>query len=152
MFEKLFTRRSAITNHYAAPLVEERLRYLVHCAQAGVRRETLRAIVAHQASLIRLLDLREDERVHVARIEPAVKQWSLPGGRHSPRAARADARQRFFGHAVRWLRLLDLLDDPRATQHSHADEVAVFAVRVRDERGWSKDTLTPPRSRGRACP
>jgi len=141
MFERLFTRRSAITHHYAAPLVEERLRYLVHCAHTGVRRETLRVIAAHQASLICLLDLREGERVHVARVEAAAKQWSLPGGRHSPRAARAHARQRFFGHAVRWLRFLNLLDEPRATQHSHADKVAVFAAWGRDERGWSEDTV-----------
>ena len=59
MFEELFTRRAAIASHHATPLLEERLRYLVHCAQAGTRRGTLRAIAAHQANLVRLLDLRE---------------------------------------------------------------------------------------------
>lgn len=141
MFEELFTRRAAIANHYATPLVEERLRYLVHCARAGARQGTLRAIAAHQANLVRLLDLREGERVSVTRVEAATGQWSLSGGRHSRRPARADARQRFFGCAVRWLRFVDLLDEPPARQHAHAGEVALFAAQMRDERGWSEDTI-----------
>ena len=141
MFEELFTRRAAIANHYATPLIEERLRYLVHWARAGARQGTLRATAAHQANLVRLLDLREGERVSVTRIEAATGQWSLPGGRHSRRPARPDARQRFFGCAVRWLRFVDLLDDSRARQHAHASEVALLATQMRDERGWSEDTI-----------
>ena len=110
MFEELFTRRAAIVRHYATPLLEERLRYLVHCARAGAQRGTLRAIAAHQANLVRLLDLREGERVSVTRVEAATGQWSLPGGRHCRRPARPDARQRFFGCTVRWLRFLGLLE------------------------------------------
>ena len=98
-------------------------------------------IAAHQANLVRLLDLREGERVNVTRIEATAGQWSLPGGRRSSRPARPDARQRFVGHAVRWLRFLDLLEEPHATQHAHAREVAVFAAQMRDERGWSEDTM-----------
>ena len=141
MFEELFTRRAAIVRHYATPLLEERLRYLVHCARAGTQRGTLRAIAAHQGNLVRLLDLREGERVSVTRVEAATRQWSLPGGRHSKRPARPDARQRFFGCTVRWLRFLGLLEEPHARQHAHADEVALFAAQMRDERGWSEDTI-----------
>ena len=110
MFEELFTRRAAIVRHYATPLLEERLRYLVHCARAGAQRGTLRAIAAHQVNLVRLLDLRAAEPVCVTRVEAATGQWSLPGGRHSRRPARPDARQRFFGCTVRWLRFLGLLE------------------------------------------
>ena len=141
MFEELFNRRAAIARHYDTLLLEERLRYLVHCSQAGARRSTLRAIAAHQANLVRLLDLREGERVSVTRIEAATGQWSTPGGRHSRRPARPDARQRFRGCAVRWLRFVDLLVEPRARQHAHAGEVALFAAQMRDERGWSEETI-----------
>ena len=141
MFEELFTRRATIASHHTTPLLEERLRYLVHCAQAGARRGTLRVIAAHQANLGRLLDLREVERVNVTRIEAAAGQWSLPGGRRSSRLARPDARQRFFGHAVRWLRFLDLLEESHATQHAHAREVALFAAQMRSERGWAEETI-----------
>lgn len=140
MFEELFTRRAAVVRHYATPLLEERLRYLVHCARAGAQRGTLRATAAHQANLVHLLDLRAAERVCVTRVEAATGQWSLPGGRHSRRPARPDARQRFFGCTVRWLRFLGLLEEPHTRQHAHAGEVALFAAQMRDERGWSEDT------------
>ena len=68
MFEELFTRRAAIARHYATPLLEERLRYLVHCARAGAQRGTLRAIAAHQVNLVRLLGLRAAEPVCVTRV------------------------------------------------------------------------------------
>ena len=74
MFEELFTRRAVIARHHITPLFEERLCYLVHCAQAGARRSTLRVVAAHQANLVRLLDLQEGERVSMTRIEAAAEQ------------------------------------------------------------------------------
>ncbi len=141
MFEDLFTRRAIIARYHVTPLLDERLGYLRHCAQGGARRGTLRGVAAHQINLVRFLDLREGERVNMARIEAAARRWSLPGGRHSSRPARADARQRFVGHSVRWLRFADLFEEPLKAQHAHAGEVAVFAAWMRHERGWSEDTV-----------
>ena len=141
MFEDLFTRRGIIARYHAAPLHDERLRYLMHCAQESTRRGTLRAIAAHQVNLVHLLDLREGERVSMTRIEAAAGQWSLPGGRRCSRPARPDARQRFFGHAVRWLRFVELFEERCKVQHAHVGEVAVFAAWMRKERGWSEDTI-----------
>ena len=39
MFEELFTRPAAIEEYRNASLAEDRLRYLVHCAECGARRE-----------------------------------------------------------------------------------------------------------------
>ena len=118
----------------------------MHCAQEGARRGTLRAIAAHQVNLVHPLDLREGERVSMTRIEAAAGQWSLPSGRRCSRPARPDARQRFFGHAVRWLRFVDLFEQPCKAQHAHVGEVAVFAAWMRKERGWSEDTIRGSRS------
>ena len=52
MFEDLFTDRDKIASYRAAPLFEERLRYLVHCTQVGARRCSLRTIAAHQVNLV----------------------------------------------------------------------------------------------------
>ena len=130
MFENLFTRGAILKRYRTAPLVEERLRYLMHCARAGARRKTLREVAAHQVNLVHLLDLRKGERVDVARIEAAAEQWSLPGGRRCGQRAVPQARQRFVGHAVRWLRFANLLEEPAR-----------------------RDTLTPARSRSsqRGC-
>ena len=63
MFEELYTRPAAIEEYRNASLAEDRLRYLVHCAECGARRETLSKIAMDQLCLVRLLDLQADERV-----------------------------------------------------------------------------------------
>ena len=141
MLENLFIDRGTIASYRAAPLLEERLSYLKHCAQAGARPPTLRKIAVHQTSLIRLLDLHDGDRVSVARIEAAAGQWALPGGRRCSRPALAQACQRFSGHAVRWLRFVNLLEESCKVQHAHAGEVAVFAAWMREQRGWSEETI-----------
>ena len=141
MFDDLFTRPGIIGRYLATPLYGERLSYLTHCAQGGARRTTLRKIAADQVNLVHLLNLREGERVSVTRIEAATVQWSLPGGRRCRRPAEPEQCQRFFGHAVRWLRFVDMLEEPNGAQHSHAGEVVVFTAWMRNERGWSEDTV-----------
>ncbi len=141
MFEDLFDDRGSIARHVAAPLLDERLSYLRHCAQTGARPCTLRTIAAHQFRLVHTLDLHEGDQVALARIEAATSQWSLPGGRHSRQPALPEACRRFFGHAVRWLRFVDMLEEPDVTQHAHVGEVAVFEAWMREERGWSHETI-----------
>ena len=141
MFETLFTRPGIVGRNRAAPLLNERLDYLEHCARGGARRKTLRIIAAHQISLVRILELHQGERVSMARVEAAADHWSLPGGRRCRRPASSDARTRFIGHAVRWLRFADLLDEPAKARHAHVGEVATFEAWMRDERGWSEETV-----------
>ena len=63
MFETLFTRPGIVGRYRAAPLLDERLGYLEHCALVGAPRQTLRLIAAHLVILVCLLDLHEGERV-----------------------------------------------------------------------------------------
>ena len=141
MFEALFTDAGTIDRYRDAPLLEERLSYLLHCAEAGARLPTLRKIAANQTSVVHFLDLHEDDRVSVAQVEAAARQWSLPGGRHSSHPALPQARQRFFGHALRWLRFVDMLEEPHALRHVHVGEVGSFEAWMREERGWSEETI-----------
>ena len=84
------------------------------------RPKALRAIAAHQVNLVHFLDLLEGDRVNMARIEAAAEQWSLPGGRRCSQPALAVARQRFVGHAVRWLRFVNLLEGPCKARHAQS--------------------------------
>lgn len=138
MFELLFTLPSAIERYRSAPLLKERLCYLAHCEQLGVKPGTLRKIAARQLKLVRLLDLQDDdEGLNLRRIEAGFRQWSTSGEREG----RPRARRRFFSHAERWLRFLGWLEEPEATDHSHTREVADFAVWMSSERGWSDATI-----------
>ena len=136
MFEDLFIDGGTIARYRCEPLLEERLSYLRHCAQEGARPNPLRTIAAAQITLIRLLDLRAGERVSVPRIEAAAD-------RRSSRSAQPKVRRIFVSRAVRWLRFVDLLDEPfRVRQrHAHVAEAMVFREWMRKERGWSAATI-----------
>src|SRR6266478_848128 len=103
MFEEIFFPRTA-ERYRAAPLVEQRERYLVHLRETGARRPTLRKCANDQLSLVRLLNLEEGGRVRLSQIETVI--WSQPKGRRCARSASPKARTRFVNHAVRWLRFL----------------------------------------------
>ena len=51
------------------------------------------------------------------------------------------ARRRFIVHAVRWLRFVGMLEEPRKARHAHAHEVAAYAAWMRNERGWAEETI-----------
>ena len=143
MFEDLFVDPRTIANLWSAPLLEERLRYLRHCAQSGARPSTLRRIAAAQTSLVRLLDLREAERVGMPRIEAVARHWAQRGGcRLLDHCVRPETRRCFVGHALRWLRFAGLLEEACKVRHAHADEVAVFGAWMRKERGCSEETIS----------
>ena len=136
MFEDLFISRNTIERHRGAPLLEERLSYLRHCAEGGARPRTLRIIAAHQLSLVLLLDLRAGRCVSMRQIEGAADRRRSSG----PARSRRDRRS-FIGHAVRWLRFAGLFEEPIKVRHAHVGEVAVFTAWMREEHGWSEETI-----------
>ena len=141
MFEELFTRRGTIASYRAAPLLDERLRYLRHCTQEGVVRATLRQIAAHQLHLVHFLGLRKAERVSMPRIEAAAAQWLRRSQGRPTGPVRPKTRRVFVGRALRWLRFVDLLAEPCRVRHTLTGEVAVFAAWMRKDRGWSEETI-----------
>ena len=77
MFEEIFFPRTA-ERYRAAPLVEQRERYLVHLRETGARRPTLRKCANDQLSLVRLLNLKEGGGVRLSQIEAVTAIWSQP--------------------------------------------------------------------------
>ena len=141
MFEELFTNPSTVERYRTAPLAEYRLGYLQHLKGTGAKRSTLRSSAVTQLSLIRLLDLQEDDKVTVSQVKAEARKWSLPGGRRYHRHASPNRRSFFLGHALRWLRFLGWLDETDNVQHAYSVEVAVYEAWMRDERGLSEDTI-----------
>ena len=141
MFHTLFTRTRVISRYETAALVEERLRYLVHCEASGARRSTLRAVAADQLNLVRLLDMQPGDRVGIAQVEAAAEEWSCTKGQGRTARTAAERQRRFLGHAVRWLRFLGNLEQPKTARHPDADRVVAFSAWMRDERGLSEATI-----------
>ncbi len=140
MFEEIFFPRTA-EKYRAAPLVEQRERYLVHLKETGARRPTLRKCANDQLSLVRLLKLKEGGRVRVSEIDAAAAIWSQPKGRRCSRPASPQARTLFVSRAVRWLRFLGWLDEAVEARHPHGAELDVYEAWMRGERGLSEATL-----------
>lgn len=140
MFDDIFFPHTA-ERYRAAPLVEQRERYLVHLKATGARRSTLRKCANDQLSLVRLLDLKDDERVSRSRIEAAAVLWAQPRGRRCDRTASPKTRDRFVSHGARWLAFLGWLDEPDDDRHPHDAEVQAFARWLREERGLSDATV-----------
>ncbi|RWP66265.1 tyrosine-type recombinase/integrase, partial [Mesorhizobium sp.] len=137
MFEVLFSRPHAIARYRSAPLLRERLLYLAHCKQIGIKLETLCKIAASQLDLVRILDLHDNDSSILLKVEKAFRLWSLPVERKS----RPHARRRFFGHTKRWMRFMGWLGEHEATRHSHTREVTIFAARMSSEHGWADTTV-----------
>jgi site-specific recombinase XerD len=140
MFEEIFFARTA-ERYRAAPLVEQRERYLVHLRETGARRATLRKCANDQLSLVRLLKLKEGGRVRLSQIEAVTAIWSRPKARRCDRSASPKARTRFVNHAVRWLRFLRWLDEADKGRHRHGAEVDAHEAWMRSDRGLSEETI-----------
>lgn len=140
MFDDIFFPHT-VERYRAAPLVEQRERYLAHLKAAGARRSTLRHCANDQLSLLRLLDLKNGDRVSRSQIEAAAALWSQPRGRRCDRAALPKTRDRFVSHGLRWLDFLGWLDQPGDRRHPHDAEVQTFARWAREERGLSEETV-----------
>ena len=140
MFEELFFPRNA-ARYRAAPFVEVRERYLVHLKQTGARRSTLRKCANDQLSLVRLLNLKDGDRVSRSQIEASAATWSQPKGRRCDHAASAKTGSRFVNHGLRWLAFLGWLYQPDDHRHPHDAEVRAFERWLREERGLSMVTI-----------
>src|SRR3989442_3120404 len=101
MFNQLFNHPRALERHTSAPLAEERLRYLSHCAEQGANRDTLRQVAQAQLVVIEQLGLTADGKISSERIEAAADRWvALQCGRRKTKHCRR-TRMRFLGLASR---------------------------------------------------
>ena len=134
MFENLYTAPKTIERHRSAPLLQERLDYLRHYAEAGARPGTLRGVAGDQITLIGLLDLRQGDRVTAAEVKDAVGQSGSGPAK----------RRNLLGRSVRWLRFAGMLEEEveeEAPRHAHTKEIGIYEAWMRDERGWSENTI-----------
>jgi site-specific recombinase XerD len=140
MFEEIFFPGTA-EKYRAAPLVEQRERYLVHLKGLGTTRSTLRKCANDQLSFVRLLNLQADDRVSIHRIEAAATIWSRPKGRRCTRTASPKARALFVNRGTQWLRFLGWLDEREHAPHPRQAEITIFESWLRQERGLSMATI-----------
>lgn len=124
-------------------MVEERRRYLAHCAEQQMSHRTLRSIARYTliaANALRLAE-RTGELVARTEVKAEVDGWL------ARRSRRSTARQSkllgvdFASHVIRWLAFTGRLR-PTAPVHRRYDgEIAQFAKYMLRERGLSRETI-----------
>ena len=143
MFEQLFERPHALARQRNGPLVEERLRYLAHCAEEQMAHRTLRGIAIYiliVAKALRLAD-RPGELIARAEIEAEADHWADRQPKPPNMRSRRLAWLRFTGHATRWLTFLGRLQLSAEAPRPYAEHVAQFVDYMLRERGLSPRTV-----------
>ena len=143
MFNQLFTSPKAVDRYSSAPLAEERLRYLAHCAAQGSTRSSLRLIAQHQLVFVDYLHLQEADSLTVEQIEAAADLWI--GRQPQPHTHNAAgyrwARMRFISDARQWLSFLGRLRTIEAPRRPYAYLIEEFTDHMIREKGLSQHTV-----------
>lgn len=147
MFQDIFLPPAA-AKHRDAPLAAQRADYLVHLKGTGASRANLRKQANAHLNLVRLLDLRDGDRIHPRNIEAAATLWSEPRGRRSATPATSKARQRFVSHCIALVRYLGWLEDAEGEFSWPPPELQAYERWLRDERGLANASIE---SYGRAA-
>ena len=143
MFEKLFTSAKAVVRYSSGPLLEERVRYLAHCAAQGSTRSSLRLIAQHQLILIDYLCLQEANSITVEQIHTAADRWVVRQPQpHTHNATDyRHGRWRFISDARQWLSFLGRLQAIEVARRPYADLVEGFRDHMLQEKGLSQHTV-----------
>ena len=140
MFELLFTRPCALARQRNGPLADERRRYLAHCHEQQVARNTLRGIAVYLLIAARTLRLerRPGQTIPPAEIEAAAVRWANRRPRHHSMRSPHRSRALFLNAATRWLAFLGRYQPPAPTPSDHLDRFCDFMLA---ERGLSRHTI-----------
>jgi site-specific recombinase XerD len=143
MFEQLFTCPRTVKRFSGGPLLEERLRYLVHCAAQGSTRSSLRLIAQHQLVLVEYLHLETADSITIQQIQAAANSWVQR--QPQPHTHNATdyryARLRFISDGRQWLSFLGRLRGQGAIRRPYTHLIEGFAEDMVREKGLSQHTI-----------
>jgi len=142
MFDKLFTRPHALARHYAAPCLESRERYLLHCKEQGYPRSSLEKIAWALLVFSKSIDLCRPGRITRREIEFAVDHRIRFHRHPNPGYEPKSSRLLFIGTAIAWLRFLGYFEELLIKPTAFSKQVEEFVTFMRDERGLSPATIT----------
>ncbi len=144
MFDRLFTYPHTRARHRAGPLVNERLAYLAHLANAGISHISLRTAADYILLVVDQLGLahRSGETISREEIQRVATLWADRPAGSCHRKGGLTSGSHFRFHATRWLDFLGRLEQQPRLLSPYAEQIAAFADYLRNERGLSSQTIT----------
>lgn len=138
MFEQLFHFPSVVARHRAGPFAAERERFLIRCAEQGMRRSTLLGFAP--CLLVITQRLNADRQVTWQQIEAAADQWRR-FQRKRGRSHSRKSRERFIQIASDWLHFLGRMSPPEPERFVGVEHLRDFTTYMVEERGLSAWTV-----------
>jgi hypothetical protein len=127
MFDQLYVPAYALARHRGSPLVDERRRFLTHCAQRGTKRGELRWFASSLLRITDRLNLANRPLDRISR-EELVQKLTMGG--------------RIILVAIHWLRFLDRFEEPPLPVHPFGKEIDDFVAYMRCEMGMAESTVS----------
>lgn len=142
MLDDLYSNPLVLARHRDAPQVRARERFLVHCADQGYPRSSLRKIAWQLLVIASTIDLRK-RKVSLAEIKRAATSPAVFNQRPSPDPGSSPkSTQQLFVHTAKaWLGFLGRLQAPPAVRTEFSRRVSAFERYMREERGLSPATI-----------
>ena len=147
MFNQLYKSSRAIERHLAAPLLDERLRYLSHRAALGCNKKSLRLIAPYLLVFTDYLHLKAIGEIGVEQINRAADQWVSRQPQHQSVTDYREGRMLFISFAKDWLRFLGRLRPLEVPRQPYTYMIEEFVKYMTEERGLSPATVGPRRVR-----
>lgn len=141
MLDQLFKYPGVLARHQAAPLLDERERYLAHRTAQGLAPATLTYLAGKLRILAYEMALEGKAKLTSAEIEQVASRctqhWqNTPCSQDSRTPPRV-----FIRIATDWLRFLHRLQSPAVKEAAVAPHIADFLAALRNERGLSPKTI-----------
>jgi site-specific recombinase XerD len=147
MIENIFAFESSRIRQRAAPLLNERERFLAHLYSQHVSLPRLRSMASMLIHIARLMNLVNMRAVEVAEVKEAALRWisdSLPLKRIGRGTKSIET---FTSLAMRWFRFNDLISRPVAAKSKNDFIIDEFDYYLREIRGLSAETIRSYRRR-----
>ena len=139
MFDQLFNCSATSARHCSAPLFQQRIRFLQHCATNGSPRSTLRRKAHELLVIIDQLNLQAEGLVRVEDIQTAAHRWAYRQPSHYKLKDAKRAKAHFESIAKQWLEFLGRLHPGSAPPYFPL--VDEFATYMHCDRGLSPMTI-----------
>jgi len=141
LLEKIFEIPSFIARHRQALFLDERLRFLAHLSDQGLRRPDLQTVAAELLGIIRMLELKESGLVTAQDIRQAAQRWAERPRKGRQIKGTKSSRDHFVNIATKWFRFLGRLEQPPPVVAPFASYLSDFALFMDKERGLSPESI-----------